>query len=1123
LKHPLLYKNIIFLLFTYTNIFNIPPLKANEFLPYLLANKQSTNIISPSQVKDINNVIFVESSIEKGIIFKHEERDFELSSLRDTLGSGICIIDIDNDGFEDVFSVGGRGVTRRYGKQHWWNKTQGSKLYQNVNGTHFIDVTKNITISGLISGYGCATGDLNNDGYADLVIGGYEQLTVLLNQNGHDFIKQTIALAPNTWPMSITLWDANKDGYLDILVANFAQLINDIKVGTQDYGYQSHGQFQSHNFFGQQNIILTSIANKQTINSVSFLLTNLADFSKSFSIVPLALIQDDSTITHNTALLIANAKGSTSLIQAIKTDDSKAKAELPSWLSNLTVPLIQVSSINILNDPAILLTQHKTGGYQLYITNQSEADDLSWQSGINSEKDNVTPSWATLVADFNNDGLEDIVSANGFSTPHIDNPFRPQGSLNTFKIQTTEGNFSEQNVLIQPNLARSSKGAAFADFNNDGLLDVAFNNNNNHLSLYINKSSEKKWLSLICEPLYLCEGSAWQIVGQSGKVLTTSVFSKSQPFLSSNQKRLHFAFNDIDEKVNISLRLQDNTQQYYAKVTLNDVYRINIKNKTIAPIEKLVAQQILSPSLTYLANAPIDTLLPLLAQMSPLSTSELTTLADYLLTYKLSDGFNTTTQSPEFITLTSWLLNQALQNNQLQTPLIQSIIRLIGRSESALFADHIVYLLDQLQDESFCVLAQEIHQWFWEEEAATKSKQLFKAPLMYKVLNSNSAQEVICGLNAIAVSRDTTLGYSLLTLLSQSNLALSARNSVQAATVRTLGFLKNKKVRTELIAFCKAANDPLIIAECLISLDKLDNHNGEILHLFTMNKTNSAILTLHTDNIILAPLLNALPQRTEKHKNMQKFKVNNYLSSPMSEHATLAHLINLTSAKNENDKLQAITKLLSNKNMTKLSTIANRWHSFSPTSIDSYFFLAGLPQHKLHWLLPFASNKTIKHLLLSSSQNVPEFNYHYALVKQCKLRQSIKSICQTQLSITGYLTMAELEVLLDKSIMTLMYALLSDNITRQKTTATLLFNYSLELVNSNNRQNNRLELIFSLLRIDDLYTLFNTNQVTSEWLSQFVLSTQKQRLTLNKPWLERHNAIMDLVTKERAILISSTK
>ena len=115
-------------------------------------------------------VQFVESAVVKGIMFKHIQRTEKLSGIKDAMGSGVCVIDFNQDGYEDVFVVGGEGVTRRYGKQHWWNNPTGSKLYQNIAGQYFTDVTTLAGEAQLPGGYGCAVGDLNDDGYPELVL-----------------------------------------------------------------------------------------------------------------------------------------------------------------------------------------------------------------------------------------------------------------------------------------------------------------------------------------------------------------------------------------------------------------------------------------------------------------------------------------------------------------------------------------------------------------------------------------------------------------------------------------------------------------------------------------------------------------------------------------------------------------------------------------------------------------------------------------------------------------------------------------------------------------------------------------------------------------------------------------
>gem|GEM_PF-1437118 len=1062
------------------------------------------------------NILFVESSIEKGLIFEHNERDFELSGLKDTLGSGVCIIDVDNDGYNDVFAVGGRGVTRRYGKQHWWHKNQSSKLFHNIKGLYFSDITKTINAE-LISGYGCATGDINNDGYADIVIGGKGNITLLINDSGKAFSKQVIALDNNVWPMSITLWDANQDNYLDILVANFAQFTNDI-------GYQSHSSFDSENFSGQQNLLLTNKTSSQKDNTINFTIASLEGYDKSLSITPLSLLGINLTTTPE-ALLIANAKGSTSFIQPSLNNTQPNHIELTPWLNALKVPLVQASSIYIKNHSALLLTQHKTGGFQLYETNKQVADDLSWQLGINSNKDNISPTWATLIADINNDGMEDIISAKGFSTPHIDNPFKPQGSRNTFKRQTLEGTFTESNVFVRPNLVRASKGAAFADFNNDGLLDIVFNNNNNQLSLYINKSAPRDWLSLICLPLHLCEGSTWHVINKQEEVLSTKHFSSHQPFLSSNQKRLHFSFNHLKEKVNISIHLKNDKVITYSDIDLNTIYTINVLKNSISSHASSTNTAQIKPSFSYLVNAPLNELLPSLAKLPLLSPTELLTLTQYIQNYKLANN-NAFVLSPEFITLTSWLLNKTLQNTHADSELLKAVIHLIGQSESSLFADHIVYLIDILEEDNFCQLTTEINQWFQEEETATKSKQLFKAPLVYKILQSRSAKEIICGLNAISISRDTTLGYSLLTLLHNKDIPLADLKSVQAATIRTFGFLKNNRVSSELLSFCEKSTDDLIIAECIISLSKLNTSKQHINNLLTKHNISDTLLTFHPDKIILAPLFKQQEVTSPLISDKTSFSVKNYLSSSLLIHSTLAHLVNLTSAKNDTARTQAINHLMLINDKKTLMNIARRWHALKPSSINDYFFLPNLPNEKLYWLLPFASNTTIKRIVHEYSRHESTFQYNYALAQQCNLRGTIKQLCNNKFSVSGYINTEDIKSLVNNNVIKLLYILLSDdvnNITKKKITVTTLFNYSSTLVGKNitQKQGNELELVFTLLRINHLYTLINKNKVSDNWLNKFIDSSLSQYITLDKTWLEQYT-IKNQQTHHRITLIKST-
>ena len=90
----------------------------------------------PIEKKMMNTTVtFKDSTLNWRIQNKHQQTSKQLSALTETIGSGICTLDINRDGWMDLFFVGGSGHTRYYGKNSWWLKNTGNRLFLNIKRT----------------------------------------------------------------------------------------------------------------------------------------------------------------------------------------------------------------------------------------------------------------------------------------------------------------------------------------------------------------------------------------------------------------------------------------------------------------------------------------------------------------------------------------------------------------------------------------------------------------------------------------------------------------------------------------------------------------------------------------------------------------------------------------------------------------------------------------------------------------------------------------------------------------------------------------------------------------------------------------------------------------------------
>lgn len=170
---------------------------------------------------------FEDITARAGIDFRHNSGAFGGKYLPETMGSGCAFLDYDNDGWQDILLVNG---------MDWpGHRTQRStmRLYHNNRNGTFTDVTRRAGLDVELYGMGVAVGDYNNDGFPDLFISCVGQSRLFRNTGKGTFIDVTerSGLGGRTAFSSSALWfDYDRDGLLDLFVCNYVKWSADLDV-----------------------------------------------------------------------------------------------------------------------------------------------------------------------------------------------------------------------------------------------------------------------------------------------------------------------------------------------------------------------------------------------------------------------------------------------------------------------------------------------------------------------------------------------------------------------------------------------------------------------------------------------------------------------------------------------------------------------------------------------------------------------------------------------------------------------------------------------------------------------------------------------------------------------------
>ena len=415
----------------------------------------STNILGQPQFTDVTE--------QAGI-------DHIFHVFEGTFGGGAAVIDIDQDGWEDVFLAGG---------------AEGNQLLKNQGDGTFKDISEEAglnSLDGLVT-QGAASADVNRDGWPDLfvttiaVVAGTtftEAPNVLLinNQDG-SFSDQSVAygIVEPTFSSSASFGDVNQDGYPDLYVSNY---FDNFEGRLDDFsGPISGGSTQPG-----KDLFYLNDQGRRFIES-----------SQAYGIDHIGLgfqgLWTDFDNDRDLDLLIANDFGNRTTPNLLYRNDYPASSftEIGEEMNfDFGINGMGIGACDINMDGMLDYFVTNIQASPLFINHGAEApfteESIPRGSGfftvITDNGNGITPiSWGVNFFDMDHDMDQDLFISNGCLNPML----APNPNL---MLENTNGRFQDKAKLSLTNDHSIGRGSVVFDYDQDGDMDLLVVNQGPH-------------------------------------------------------------------------------------------------------------------------------------------------------------------------------------------------------------------------------------------------------------------------------------------------------------------------------------------------------------------------------------------------------------------------------------------------------------------------------------------------------------------------------------------------------------------------------------------------------------------------------------------------------------------
>jgi hypothetical protein len=499
-------------------------------------------------------VVFEDASEKAGLThWTHKMGTKDKKYIIETDGSGVGLIDYDNDGWLDIYVVNGSTFDAMDGKE---TPPHAALFHNNHDGT-FTDVAAKAGVTNDRWGFGVAIADYDNDGWPDIFVSNWGKNRLYHNNHDGTFtdVAEKAGVQLGNWSTGATWGDFDGDGRLDLFVPGYVHFDrNNLPTGGESGVSDTFCTFRGvpvncgpRGLKGEPDHLFRNngdgtfsdvsekagVADKPGYYGLSSLFVDINNDGK----VDL-LVGNDSTPNY---LYLNKGDGT-------MEDDSYSSGYAVNEAGRETATMGIAAGDFENNGMVGIFDTTFSDDYKPLYRNEGDANltDISYQLGI-AEISVPFLGWGDAFIDYDNDGWKDLLMADGHVYPQVDqHPWGTSWAQRPMLFHNKEGKSFENVPAVEGSgLADviAGRGMAVGDLFNDGKLDAVINVMDGHPVLLRNVSKDTNhWLEL---KLVGGTGSPRDAVGATVYVTANGMKQRGDvlsggSYASTNDPRPHF-------------------------------------------------------------------------------------------------------------------------------------------------------------------------------------------------------------------------------------------------------------------------------------------------------------------------------------------------------------------------------------------------------------------------------------------------------------------------------------------------------------------------------------------------------------------------------------------------------